>query len=322
MRDKAILPLDDRYEICINAFLPAANNHLFNEVAFFRIHACSADDVYAQLVRKSDLRVCATIAFYALEDHIFASPRTGTFGGLGLNHPVDNELLESFLDSLLGHLHALGARSIQVKLAPLSHDLPLLSTVANAMLLHNAVVSSHELNFDMRVDGRSFEERIDIGNAKRIRKCLREGFIAEELDISALDAAYQTISANRKRRGYSISMTQSQLTQMASTFPDRFRLFAVFCDADRSRIAAAAICLAISSSILYVFYWGDAEGMASHSPIALLASCIYGFCQRHAFAILDVGTSTVEGKSNHGLIRFKQHLGFAASIKLSLTCQT
>lgn len=320
MHDQAPLPLDDRYEIRINAFLPASNNHLFNEADYFRLHATSDRDRYAQLVRISDQRVCATMALHAMDDHVFASPRAGTFGGLCINHPVDIETLERFFDVLLAHLKSLGARTIKVKLAPLSHDLPLLSTVTNCLLQRGAAVATHDLNFDMRVDERDFIDRVDTGNAKRIRKCLREGFVADTPDIAELGAAYALIRDNRNRRGFPLSMTLGQLETMAVTFPERMHLFAVFAEASRARMVAAAICLAVSPAVLYVFYWGDADDVASHSPIALLASRIYEFCQQRSFALLDAGTATVDGVPNHGLVRFKQNLGFAASLKLSVSC--
>ena len=322
MYEQAKLAFDDRYEVRINFFLPAENNHMFNEAGFFRLHTRSANDVYAQLVRIADDRVCATIAFYEGDDKIFVSPKNGTFGGLGLNYPLDMEIVERFLYTLMDHLKTAGAHAIELKCAPFSHDLALLSAVSNILLRRGGTLAAYELNYDMRVDRRPFLERIDYGNAKRIRKCLREGFVAEEIDASAYEDAYRVISDNRRRRGYPISMTAEQLETMVSAFPGRLHFFAVYPDTQRSRMVAASVCIAVSRSVFYVFYWGDVAGMESYSPIALLASCIYEFCQREGFELLDAGTSTVAGQPNHGLIKFKRNLGFSESLKLSFHCQT
>src|SRR5882757_7144947 len=97
MHEQTTLAFDDRYEIRINAFVPADNNHIFNEPGFFYLHATSANDIYAQLVRVSDTKVHATIAFYESEDKVFTSPKRGTYGGLWLNQPLDLQIVERFL---------------------------------------------------------------------------------------------------------------------------------------------------------------------------------------------------------------------------------
>ena len=112
-------------------------------------------------------------------------------------------------------------------------------------------------------------------------------------------------------------MTAEQLDAMVATFPDRLHYFAVYSNAQRSHMVAAAICMAITDRVLYVFYWGDAADMGSYSPIALLAASIYEFAQQRKFVLLDVGTATVDGVPNQGLVTFKRNLGFSESLKLS-----
>jgi hypothetical protein len=320
MHEQTTLAFDDKYVVRINVFVPAENNHLFNEAGYFRLHATSANDIYAQLVRISDSKVHATIAFYEGEDRVFTSPKRGTFGGLGLNQPLDLQIVERFLTTIVGFLKSLGAGAIHLKCPPLSHDLALSSVVSNILLRHGATLCGHELNYDMRMDSRPFTERIDYSNVKRIRKCLRMGFVAEKISASNYANAYHVIRENRERHGYPISMTAMQLEAMVAAFPGRVHFFAVYPDPQKSRIVAAGVCLALSPAILYVFYWGDAPDMGAYSPIALLASCIYEFCQREGFALLDVGTSTVLGEPNHGLVNFKRNLGFSESLKLSFCC--
>ena len=321
MHEQASLAFDDRYEIRINSFLPAENNHLFNEADYFRLHASSPNDLYAQLVHITDGKVCATIAFYECDDKVFQSPKRGTFGGLGLNRSLDMQIVERFLRTLMDHLKAAGARAIEFKCPPFSHDLSLSSVISNILLRHGGQLTAHELNFDMRIDHRPFQERIDYSNTKRIRKCLREGFLVEQIDASAYEDAYRVIHENRERRGYPMSMTKDQLGAMVRLFPGQMHFFFVYPDPQRSRIVAAGVCIAVSRTVLYVFYWGDAAGMESHSPIALLASHIYEFCQQKGFEVLDVGTSTVLGEPNYGLIKFKRNLGFSESLKLSFRCR-
>ncbi len=316
MLNKATLPMNDLYQIDINYFRPHEHSNLFNEDRYFKLHA-TVDDFYFQLVRISSGKVYATIAFYKDGECAFASPKRGTFGGIVLNQSLDLALLEQFLSDIKAYLISLGAQSISIKCPPFSHDSAHASVMTNVLLRHQFKLSGHELNYEMVVDERPFTDRIDYGNDKRVRKCLRDGLLAESVDITSYARVYSVIKENRARRGFPLSMTLEQLNQMVETFPDKMHFFAVYQDESKSVMLAAAVCIALTESILYVFYWGDVAGAESYSPIALLAANIYIFCQHQNFKLLDVGTSTLSSEPNLGLIRFKRNLGFSESLKLS-----
>ena len=319
MLNKFILPINDKYKIVINYFMPCENNNLFNERDYFQLHSSSSDDIYVQLVRITTNKVCATITFYGNEEYLFFSPKRGTFGGLMLNEPVEMQLIEQFINVIKEYLIKNGARAISIKCPPFSHDLATSSVMTNILLRQGFRLSGHELNYDMQVDGSAFIDRIDYGNVKRVRKCIRENLFAEQVDSIDFPLVYQVIKENRERRGFPLTMSAEQLGKMLEIFPDKMKLFAVYKDNEKSSMLASAVCMALTDTILYVFYWGDIAGAESYSPIALLASNIYEFCQKHGFKILDVGTSTVSGEPSYGIVKFKRNLGFSESLKLSFS---
>ena len=102
---------------------------------------------------------------------------------------------------------------------------------------------------------------------------------------------------------------------MAQQLPEAFVLFGC---RDGEQLAAAALCLRLSTEVLYVFYWGDRPGYAAQSPVVAVADAIYGYCRSHAIRLLDVGTSTVDREPNIGLIQFKRGLGFSESLKVRM----
>jgi len=312
---QTVLGVDDKFRIEINHFRQSTHDNLFNEIAYFKLHASSANDCYMQLVNPANGKVYATIAFYQVDEHQFSSPKRGTYGGLEIHCELELKAIERFLALSIAHLKKLGATAITMKLAPFSHNLALSSTMFNLLLRQVFELDNHELNYDMQVDKSAFLDRVSYGNNKRIRKCLRDGVTVAQVELNQLANVYAVIQENRLRRGFSVSMTAEQLGEMVSTFPDKVFLFAVWENEQRSKMIASAVCFAVSPSILYVFYWGDVAGVESYSPIALLASTIYEFCQNNGFHLFDVGTSTVAGEPNFGLINFKQHLGFSASLK-------
>jgi hypothetical protein len=316
-----ILAFDEKFDLYINAFLSAQSNHLFNEPAYFRQHICSRQDCYAQLVRSSDQRVFATLAFHATDRGVFVSPGRGTYGGLSLNSEIELQVLDRFVAAVVAHLRAQSARSIRVRYAPASHDGALLAMSVNIFSRLGFQLREAELNYDMRIDGRAFIDRIDYGNVKRIRKTEREGFVCDQLDEQSLPAVHGLLAENRVRLGVTISMSQEQVRQMAALFPQRLHLFAVYRDFNRQEMVAAALCLALSPQVLYVLYWGDGPDMRSYSPVAMLASHIYAFCAREGFTVLDVGISTLHEEPNFGLVNFKRNLGFTESLKLEMLWQ-
>jgi hypothetical protein len=311
------LPVNDRFEIRINHFLPAAGNHLFNEARFFQLHAHAPRDTYAQFVRRSDAAVYATVACYEGEGSVFVSPKRGTFGGLSVAAEPDVLAIDQFMRATFEHLRESGGTALEMRAAPFSHDVALSSIVANILLRAGAKLASFELNYDMTVDTRPLASRMDHGSRKRIRKCADEGFFGTEVDAADGQRVYELIRANRERRGFPITMSWPQFAEMAAAFPDRLHYFAVFVDDKRSAMAAAAVCLSLSPAVLYVFYWADADGMQSYSPVAMLAATIYAFAQSKGYRTLDVGTSTLGGEPNPGLVAFKRGLGFSESLKPS-----
>lgn len=316
-----ILSFDEKFDLLINAFFAAQGNHLFNEPAYFRLHSRSTQDCYAQLVRRNDQRVFATLAFHATDNGVFVSPGRGTYGGLSLNAEIELQVLYRFVEAVMAHLQEQGARSVRVRCAPASHDGALLAISVNMFSRLGFLPREAELNNDMRIDGRAFIDRIDYGNVKRIRKTEREGFVCDKLDGQALPAVHALLAENRRRLGVTISMSLEQVRQMASLFPQRLHLFAVYRDASRQGMVAAALCLALSPEVLYVLYWGDGPDMRPYSPVAMLASHIYAFCAREGFAVLDVGISTLREEPNFGLVNFKRNLGFTESLKLEMVWQ-
>jgi len=312
---RSVLKIDDDHRIEINHFRPSDNDCLFNEIAFFKLHASTESDCYMQLVSPANDKVHGSIIFYKEGQHTFRSPKKGAYGGLVVYSYIDMKRLEQFLTVALAHLQELGASEVSIKSAPFSHDLTLSSTMLNILMRKGFSLHSYELNYDMRVDEGPFLDRVSHGNNKRIRKCIRDGIIAEQVEVSRLPIVYEVIRKNRLRRGFSISMTEGQIGKMVAIFPDKVFLFAAWESEERTNMIASAVCLAVRTAVLYVFYWGDVAGVESYSPIALLASSIHDFCQKNGYRLLDVGTSTVACEPNYGLINFKHNLGFGASIK-------
>lgn len=309
--------LDDKYHIVINQFIENDEVDLFNAASFFQLHA-GENDQYIQLINVNK-KVCATICFYeADEKGIFVSPKRGTFGGLSVYEKLDLEVVERFLNHAIELIRERSANEIRIKCAPFSHNLAISSLVTNILMRNNFSVGNFELNYHIDVNADGFLNRISYGNRKRIKKCLNAGMTTQYHSHSDIDSIYQVIKLNRERRGFPVTMSFEQVKTMLDKFPDRYHLFSVKNNIDEGEMVASALCISLTPSVLYVFYWGDVAGYEKYSPIALLASSIYEYCQNNNFEQLDIGTATVDNVPNYGLAQFKRNLGFSESLKPEL----
>lgn len=310
-----MLALDDTYAVNINAFLPSNNDSLFNEVAFFKLHAAPTD-AYIQLVNKHE-KVLATMCVYNTEQQgQYRSPKRGTFGSVALHQSLELPVLEAFIACILNYLREKKAAAFSIKLPPYSHDLALSSLMSNILLRNGFALTNHELNYHMDVTDEAMIDRVSYGNKKRINKCKKNGFVAQQHALTDIAKVYEVIKVNRARKGFPMTMTLAQMLEMTALFPERYYLFSVRHQTESAdMMVASAICIALSNTVLYVFYWGDIAGYERYSPITLLATKIYECCQQAGFTQLDVGTSSLNGEPSYGIAQFKRNLGFVESFK-------
>ncbi len=301
------------YTLRDNAFVGGGPGGLFQQAAFFRLHAAGQGHFFEWCQGE---RVVAGIHFTPAGDGLWRSPARGTFAGLAADPELRSEDLFAFYDAVEAALRAQGAQRLEILPAPMAHDPVAFANQLYLLRARGYEMSQCDLNQSLQVDTRPLLERMTYGNQKRLRKCQREGLVAGPLPPSALADVYETLAANRASKGHSMSMSLAQLQTMDDTFPDAVELFG---SRDGEHLAASALCLLLSPSVLYVFYWGDQPGYASLSPVVSVADAIYTHCQTQQIELLDVGTSTLDRDPNFGLIQFKRGLGFAESLKVRMS---
>ncbi len=288
---------------------------IFNKFSFFNLHRSGKKSKY--IIWSSEENSCeAVVHITELTEGLFKSPLRGTYAGIQLRIP-DIQLLEKVIFDLELELKFMNAVSISLAMKPFAHDHSLAAIQFNTFLNSGYAISAHELNYTVDINCTGLLERMQRNNQKRWRKCQREGFtVIQESEIEGFHLSYITIAENRASKGYPISMTFEAIMQMKDLFPDKIFFFT--CRVNNT-VAAGAICIALNSKVLYVFYWGDKPGFEQHSPIAFLASGIYDFAFKNSYSLLDSGISTENGIPNYGLMRFKSALGFDPSLKLTFT---
>lgn len=292
-----------------NVFADGEMGCLFQRASFYHLHAENNGHFFEW---QEKTKVVATVHFTDCGNGLWRSPARGTFAGFASSKALPMDSLFAFHDAAESVLKSAGAQHLEILPSPMAHDPVFAARQLYLLRARGYHLTQCDLNHSLEVDSRSLADRMTYGNLKRMRKCLRDGLVAQELPGSALPAVYDTIATNRTHKGHAMSMSLQQIQAMADQIPDALVLFGC---RDGDVLAAAALCLRLSPHVIYVFYWGDLPGYASHSPVVALANAIYAYCQQQSVRLLDVGTSTIDRAPNFGLIAFKQGLGFTESLK-------
>lgn len=315
--DRMELAVDEEHLVTVNGDTTSDGLDLFNSIEFHNLHRPAALRAYYFVLRRRRSGIALGIVhFLEAEAGHFESPHRGSFGGFAIvpGADVSLALMEVFAACVEAFLLEQGARRITIVLPPLAYRPAETSGWINVLLRSGFSVARHELSYAIDVGG-AFAEKIDYGNRKQLHKCERAGLTAYRLERTDYEKAYAVIEENRRKKGNAPSMTWAALQAMCDRMPERVRCFGVRLD---DRLIAAAVCLLINARTLYVFYWGEIAGVETLSPVTFLANHIYDHCLIEGIALLDLGTATLNGIPNHGLIRYKKHLGCHESLKLTL----
>lgn len=289
---------------------------LFNTEVYHRLHT----DRFGAAIRHEYRRgrqgeLAGAFQAVLLRPGVWVSPGRAPYGGFDTAAELDDGEFTEFVRQVETDLRGAGADRLELTLPPLcysprhgSERLPILCRLGYC-------VTRQELNQSIALGDASVVPG-NYAHRKCLAKAARLGLTLRELlDVAEQRDGYDTIAENRHRKGRVLSMTWGDVEAMLDAVPRRLRLFGA---EHEGRIVAAAVCIAINQQVFYVHAWGDRTGAAQLSPMNALAAHIGAVARREGFTLLDLGTSSVDGVVDPGLMRFKRSLGASPSLKLWL----
>jgi len=304
-------PVERRYQVLVNEFVSCDWCTIFNTSDFFNLHK-NGRAFYFQLCLGHPRQSVGVVHFTEVEPGSFRSPRRGTFGGFEFNRPLRVELMERFVDEVEQVLEENGARRIELLDPPANFDACNAGVLANVLCRRGYVPQTPDLAYLLPIDRNPLWEKLKPSRRQRIHRCQREGITVAQLGPDRHKEVYDVIAENRMTKHFPVTMSYDAIQEMVHAFPDRMIFFGAF---DGDSMIASSICVKVSSSVLYVFYWGDRSGYEHLSPVTLLAQCIYDYAQQAGFHTIDFGTATLAGVPIYGLISFKREIGCFPSPK-------
>lgn len=288
---------------------------LYNQSGFLKlkdgdIHSFYAlNDLNKAVVAQAHFIICSNDN---MESYHAISLPGSPFGSVEFSQNIEEESLFRFITFIKESLFKQQVTSIQIK-----ECIPAYRHYGGALLLnilhqHHFMIQGVMPNHHIEVDVVPFEKKIHRMESKRLRKCVKSGFIFRQEPLTRIPDFYQFIQTCREEKGWSLSMTLDEIKRAVTALPEHYRIFAVY---DQDICVAACFAVLVREQILYVYAQATLQEYHKYSPVVLLLSELYNYCREQNIKILDLGTSPSES-----LQAFKYHVGGTASEKLTLQC--
>jgi CelD/BcsL family acetyltransferase involved in cellulose biosynthesis len=239
-------------------------------------------------------------------DGVWSSPITGAFGGVvAIGRPPAASVF-AVVHSATQWLRSVPAATGVVRLAPDAFADPTAAMLENALFRNGWRLDQTDLNYHLPItSSETFVADLGETKQKEIRRLKRSGAVFRRLEVETAEPAYKAIAENRADRGYPMTMSWPQLEALAKAFRGSVAFYTVERGGD---VLAGAICLRLTATYFYVFYWGEAPAYRRESPVAFLAEGLMAELHLKGGEVLDLGISTEHSVPNPGLIAFKESL--------------
>ena len=297
---------------------PAEHLLLFNADAFHALNLRPGQRV-RRIDHEADGRLVGSLVG-VVDGDSFTSGHSASFGGPDFTRDAETAAnvratLEHAVDALEGE----GVRTIHIKARPAFYS-GSETAVQFALLNLGFRVESCELSFHIDLAGMAGADDYAASLRSPARRALRhtvgEPFaLVEATDEAAWVRGYAVLAANRAAKGRSLALGLDYVLRARDAFPGRVRLRAL---EHAGEPCAAALTYRVASGRELVVYWGDAGHDLPRSPMNVLALRMVERSLAEGALSLDIGTSSVAGVPDQGLIQFKRSVGARESLRLDL----
>jgi hypothetical protein len=205
------------------------------------------------------------------------------------------------------------ARSyLEIKLPPRDFY-PDFTAAQEAVLLKLGFQLKHvDVNSSLKVS--HFSEVKINRNRNRDLKFWKNSDAIYSVDSASVESIYNCLLENRKIRKIQPSISLIQMKNLVQSLGSQLSLHSVTFE---NQLMCAGVVLQLDQNLQYIFMWGDNPVARREypSPITFLLEGITTSLTEHSPTRFCLGTSSILGEVDAPLLRFKQSLGFEASMK-------
>jgi hypothetical protein len=250
---------------------------------------------------------------FNVENFVARSPYKSPFGSIELSEDLPCDIVFDFIVYVEKALAAKNIDKVIIKTAPLIYHNAETFVQVSLLNLGFEIINA-EISSVIEINAGVSENNFHYSEKKRVRKANNKKLEFKILPIEAFHSVFHFIKECRNAKQFPLSMSAEELGSVVARFEEKFQLFGLF---DADRLVAASICIRVNSQVLYDFYHDHHKDYNDVSPIAALVDGIRMYCIDRKINLLDLGTSSLEGKPNFGLLTFKSRLGAKASPKFT-----
>lgn len=290
---------------------PADRNPYINE-NFIALNEKKQDRVI-RLMNKNE-RSIGLLA--GLKDGVLRSPFSAPFGGFHYKREqVAYELVYDFLTDLKEYVVNEGLEEILITLPPDVYQVNMNAKLVNAFIRSGFTMQIPDLNscVDLReFDGKWHKSEI----AQNCRKAINHGLVwSVATNMDEMREAYRVIYQNREGLGRKIYMTLEDILKVMDVFPVDFFLIK---EADGNCVGGAVLYRGYETIVQGIFMGGDLE-KRNLGIIDYMYLNVFNYYKELGFHYIDMGTSSLQGEPNTGLLRFKEIHSSETSLKYTFT---
>lgn len=243
---------------------------------------------------------------FCIIDGVATSPLRAPFGSFDAWDGIPPQVLFAFLTFVEERLRRLGVSSIVVKNPPDLYDPERMTLLTNFFLTHQYQITDPEVGAVIPVSSAPFSEVVHRRKKRKLEQSRTDSMRFVRLERYALPDVYHLIAACRLRKNYKLSISLNELGRFVDAFPDDYLLFAVF---HEHQMVAASVAIRVHEKALYHFISDHVRKIGEARPALILMEGIYNYCFSEGISLLDLGTSTLNGKPDIKLLRFKTEIG-------------
>ena len=292
----------------------------------------NSNQVYTFIFTDDSKQKALALFYLFVDNKIGLSPKKGSYGSFEISVELTISSLQNFIKNIINFCQELRLEKIEIKHFPSCYDIKRSEIIERTLLQSGFKILSNHENQYLEITNEHFETKLHLSEKRRLQKCLKAGFIFEEIQQPDIEQIYNFISKNRGELGYKMTFelaelktwfrlfscsgfaSQNQIDVDLQSVPKN--IYQVFCVKENQKIIALTIVVNVTEGILYNFCPADDLTYRTFSPVVLLTKGLYEYCQRKKIDCLDLGVSIdTDGQTKPNLLRFKRNLGALSSEK-------
>lgn len=251
-----------------------------------------------------------------LKNGVLRSPFSAPFGGFHYKHEyMFFDVVRNFLSDLKEYVTNNGFKEVIITLPPNLYQVNMNAKFVNSFIQLGYTMGLPDINNWVNLnefDGVWVKGVV----AQNCRKAIKHGLVwSVATEMHELEETYEVIHSNREDQGRKIFMSLEDILEVRKVFPvDFFQI-----REKNGNIVGASIFYRGHEKIIQGVFMGDDMEKRNLGIMNYMYMNIYEYYKELGYNYIDLGTSSLDGEPNQGLIRFKELHNCKTSLRFTFT---